>query len=138
MSCDAFFEFRAVVSFLVLRGTSNAEIERMLSETYGVAAPSRPFVIKWAWRFRAGRKSLEDDPSTGRLRATSGLAAAIAERLEEQPFESTHSLADALGFSHETIRHALREELRLKKFMLWWVPNTLSPAQKQQRVICAQ
>jgi len=138
MSDDAFFEFRAVVKFLVLLGASNGEIWCKLSEAYGDAAPSMPFVIKWGKRFRDGRESLRDDPRAGRPRKTGGLATAIADLLEEHPFESTRSLADALGFSRETIRLALHDELGLRRFVLRWVLHALNPAQKQQRVADAR
>jgi histone-lysine N-methyltransferase SETMAR len=109
-----------------------------LSEAYGDAAPSMPFVIKWGKRFRDGRESHRDDPRAGRPRKTGGLATAIADLLEEHPFESTRSLADALGFSRETIRLALHDELGLRRFVLRWVPHALNPAQKQQRVADAR
>ena len=131
---DTFFEFRAVIRFLVPRNESGVEIVRMLVEAYGEDAPSQQFVYKWARRFREGRSSLEDDPRSGRPRTTTGLAASIAEMLEERPFETVRTLAAALGYSHETIRTTLHDELGLRKFVLRWVPHKLSSSQKQQLV----
>jgi len=137
-SSDSFFEFRAVVRFLVLRGETNAAMMQMLSEAYGDAAPSKQFVSKWAQRFRSGRKSLEDESRTGRPRETDGLAASIAELLVERPFETVRSLAEVFSVSRETIRLALHDELGFRKFTFRWVPHSLTQAQKLIRVSCAQ
>jgi histone-lysine N-methyltransferase SETMAR len=109
-------------------------IVRMLSETYGDDAPSQRFVYKWAQRFRDGRKSLEDDPRSGRPKTTAGLAEAISEILQERPFESVRTLAATLEVSRETIRETLHNELGLRKFVIRLVPHSLSPSQKQKRV----
>lgn len=129
-----FFAFRAVVQFLVLRGKSNAEIHHEMVEAYGDKAPSSQFVSKWALRFRRGRTSLEDDPRSGRPPTTSGLAEQVQKLLLERPFESVRSMADEFGVSRETIRLTLTRRLHMSKFMIRWVPHTLSAAQKQMRV----
>jgi hypothetical protein len=49
--------------------------------------------------------------------------------LDEQPFHSTYSIAEALSVSHSTILSHLRESLGMKIFLLRWIP-------REERQVC--
>ena len=68
--------------------------------------PSQRFVYKWAQRFRDGRKSLEDDPRSGRPETTTCLAEAISEIIQEPPFERAHPCSRIGSFSRNHQRNS--------------------------------
>jgi hypothetical protein len=51
--------------------------------------------------------------------------------LDEQPFHSAHSIAEALRVSHSTILGHLRESLCMKIFYLRWIPEELTTSLRQ-------
>jgi hypothetical protein len=59
--------------------------------------------------------------------------------LDERPFHSTYSIAEALGASLLTILSHLRESLGLKIFHLRWIPHELTTNLRQIRMeICRE
>jgi histone-lysine N-methyltransferase SETMAR len=126
-------EQRAVVRFLTLKWLNPQQIYSELESVYHEDALAMPTVYKWHARFRDGRTELSDDPRSGRPRK-SDLAEAIFSMLEERPFSSCKCLARHFRVAKATCLRILRDELGLQKFNLRWVPHTLNPAQKRNRV----
>jgi len=126
-------DFRSSILTFVLLGYKDKAIHEFLVQAYKEGAPCASMVRKWARRFRSGRTTTAVHRS-GRPSSTEGLADAIMEQLDEQPFSSLRTLALDLGYSRETIRLCLNNKIGFRWFMLRWVPHTLSEQQKQQRV----
>ena len=64
-------EYRAVIKFFVLEGLSATEIHTKMVKVLKKAASSFPTVHRWVSEFRRGRKSVEDDPRSGRPKSAS-------------------------------------------------------------------
>jgi len=130
---DFRFEIRAVIHFCCLRGLDNASILAQLKEAYPTETITESVVKKWGARFRRGRRSLADDPRSGRPR-TIGVAQSIEEFLDDQPFASVRTIASELGYSRGTVFRALTQDLGFHKFVSKWVPHRLSDHNKAERV----
>ena len=131
-------EWRAVIRFCVLLGYSNEHMRGLLHDAYGDSAPSKATVNRWARLFRGGSVTISDAPRAGRPPISEGLAEAILEQLDEQPFMSLRVLAETLDSSKETVRRCLHTELGYKKYVSRWVPHQLSERQKEERVVAAR
>lgn len=59
-------ELRAVIKFLTLEGSGPKEIFDRMKVVYNGSCPSLRTVERWSKEYRHGRKSLEDDPRSGR------------------------------------------------------------------------
>jgi hypothetical protein len=59
--------------------------------------------------------------------------------LDERPFHSAYSIAEALGLSHSTILTDLRESLGMKKFSITLDPGRVTTSLRQVRMeICQE
>jgi len=130
---DFRFEIRAVIRFCCLRGLDNTTILAQLKEAYPAEMITESVVKKWGARFRGGRRSLTDDPRSGRPK-TIGVAQSIEEFLDAQPFASVRIIASVLGYSRGTVFRTLTQDLKLHKFVSRWVPHQLSDRNKAVRV----
>jgi hypothetical protein len=54
--------------------------------------------------------------------------------LDEQPFHSAYSIAEAPGVSQSTVLSHLRESLGLKILQLYWIPHELTTSLQQIRM----
>ena len=59
-------EYRAVIKFLCLEGSTAKEIYYQLAAVYGPSVPSFSTATRWFNEFKRGRQSLEDDTRSGR------------------------------------------------------------------------
>jgi transposase len=126
-------EQRAVIRFLSLKGFKARAIQGELQSGYGPDACQLTAVKKWRARVLQGRTDLFDDPRSGRP-LTHDLAEAIRSMLTERPFSSCKMLSRHFGIAKATGLRILHDQLGLKKFHLRWVPHSLSPPQKAERV----
>ena len=129
------FEIRAVIKFLTAEGESSTGIHKRLCNVYGTRAPAYSTVAKWAAEFKRGRKSLEDDPRSGRPQeaTTPEKVAQVQAVVEENPHLKAHEIAYACGVSKSTAIIILHQHLNLSKVCARWIPHNLSEAQMQNR-----
>jgi len=59
-------EYRAVIKFLMLEGQTPSEIKTRMNNVFRTDAPSYSMVKDWARSVKCGRKSIEDEPRSGR------------------------------------------------------------------------
>jgi hypothetical protein len=126
-------EHRAVIRFLSLKGLKARAIQGELQSVYGPDACQLTAVKKWRGRFLQGRTDLFDDPRSGRP-LTHDLAEAIRSMLTERPFSSSKMLSRHFRIANATCLRIRHDQLGLKKFYLSWVPHSLSPPHKAERV----
>jgi hypothetical protein len=55
-------EYRVVIKFFLKEGLTPNEIHLKFIKVYGDSSPSFSTIKKWAFEFKHGRTSLEDDP----------------------------------------------------------------------------
>lgn len=127
---------RVVTQYLIMKGFTVNAIHEELVLTQAEDAPSFITVARWAARFRAGDRSIEDKPRSGRPPLT-GLDECLRDHLEEDPHATLRSAAAALNVSHVTVRTAM-QQLGLRYHCTRWVPHALTDANRQQRVQTAE
>ena len=66
MADDVVHERRTVIKFYVKLGKNMSEIEEDLQKVYGDSRFTNSCIHKWFHRFSDGRKSVKDDPRSGR------------------------------------------------------------------------
>ena len=125
-------EYRIVIKFLVRLNKSNTEIDSMLREAYGDAAPSLRVTKTWAARFRAGRESVHDDVHTGRPRIPE-VEEQVISVLSEDPLASLRCIAASVDVSVQTVSNILQRS-GYRYFLTKFVPHSLSECQKEERM----
>jgi transposase len=126
-------EQRAVIRFFTLKGLNVQQIHSELESVYHKEALALPTVYKWSARFRIGRTTLSDEARHGRP-GKSDLATGISAMLEVRPFLARKPIARHFRVAKTTCLRILRANLELKEFHLRWVPHTIAPTQKGNRV----
>jgi histone-lysine N-methyltransferase SETMAR len=125
-------ELRFVIKFLFLKGLGAKAIHKELTAVLGPTAYSLTQVKEWRSRFAAGDFSCEDQIRSGRPPHVLGKP--LSDFLEEFPFASAGVIAQYFNQSKTTIKEILDRELGLRRFSRRWVPHSLSPAQKVDRM----
>ena len=118
----AYIKIRAITDELVLAN--------------GNQAPKYSTVAKWATRFKDGRDSLEDDPSSGRPQTT--FTAENIERvrviIEEDP-HAVHDIIKAVSsVNHFTINKIIHNALKRRKLASRLIPHELTDQNRKNRV----
>jgi Transposase. len=133
-------EYRAVIRFLHLQGKSPLTIFKEMSAVYGEECPTFYTIKRWKKEFRSGRTSLYDDPREGRpTTATEPVVVAKIEKLIlEDRRVTVNFLVREVNISRGSVHKILHDMMHMCKVATRWVPSTLTPSQKQQRVVCAQ
>lgn len=126
-------ELRSVIHYCYLRKLDPKDAEVEINSTYGGKMCHIKTIRNWYKRFDEGRTDLSDLPRSGRPVDNTCLGP-IKELLENQPFISAKAMSYILGIPKSTLLLKLHNELNLVKVNLRWVPHTLSPIQKQQRI----
>jgi len=128
--------FRAMIFYDFKSGLNQQQSHSRLQAVFGYEAPSRTTVYDWFGEFRRGRRSLEDDPRSGRpAEATTGVQVAAVQRLVEEDGRVTVlQIAEEVGISSGSVSSILHKSLGLRKVSARWVPHMLMEEQKQKRV----
>ena len=117
-------------------GLNQQQSHSRLQAAFSNEAPSRTTVYDWFAEFRRGRRSLEDDPRSGRpAEATTGVQVAAVQRLVEEDGRVTVlQIAEEVGISSGSVSSILHKSLGLRKVSARWVPHMLTEEQMQKRV----
>ena len=129
-------EQRAVIKFNFKLGKMATETYKSMKIVYGYDCLSRSKVFEWYNRFKNGRESLEDDARSGR--PTTSLTDANVERIRELLVTDRHltcrMIAEKLNIAKTVVHDIIRNVLKKKKVCAKFVPHSLTPEQKEQRV----
>jgi hypothetical protein len=119
------YDQRIIVWFLCKERVSSEDIHARLEAQFGSAIYSERSLRRWCQYVGQRREDLHENMGASR-RPIDFLDIRILALLDEQPFHSTYSIAEALGVSHSMTLSYLRESLGMKDFHLCWIPPELT------------
>ena len=133
---DLSMEQRLAIKFCFKAGKSAMETLQMVNAAYGDQALSHSNVFRRYGRFRDGREDTEDGPRNGRLTEcrNDNSVEKISQLLLQNRHLSLRMLADEVNIGKDTVRKIVVEDLRKRKICSRFVPHSLTPEQKDQRI----
>ena len=116
--------FRAMIFYDFKSGLNQQQGHSRLQAAFGDEAPSRTTIYDWFAELRRGRRSLEDDPRSGRPAEarTSVQVAAVQRLVEEDGRVTVLQIAEEVGISSGSVRNILDKSLGLSKVSARWSP----------------
>jgi hypothetical protein len=111
----------------------NKDIFDKLQEPYGEGCLSYVWACKWAKAFREGRTSLANNARSGRPPIPDGVEH-IRAKVECESYQSGSAMAQDIGLSKTHVLEVLKKVLKLRKYVLRWVPHILNDDQKDAGV----
>ena len=139
MADDVVHEQRTVINFYVKLGKNMPEIREDLQKVYGDSRFTNSCIHKWFGRFSDGRKSMKDDPRSGRKDtvSTDKRIAAIEEYVMKDRRITVRQAGENFDIGYGNAQDILTNVLRMRRVCARWVPRLLVPEQKTVRVqIC--
>ena len=129
-------EYRSVIKFLILEGNSPQDIHHRMITVYNDDAPSYATVKRWAIEFKSGRKSLGDDPRSGRPASSVNkenieAVKALIHKDRRIKFREIHALT---GLADPQIKEIIHEHLNMSKLSARWIPRILTKENKRLRL----
>lgn len=131
---------RTYVLYRFLLNATAKEIHADLVKVRGEDVPSLRTVQRWIQAFKEGRRTVEDQPRSGRPReaVTKDLIAHVEAIVQKDPHATLDEIAVEAGISHGSVHVILKEHLRMAKLCARWIPHSLTPQQKEERVDCSR
>jgi len=112
----------------------------MLQQAYGEDCLSRTQCYEWYQRFKSGRTSIEDYPTSGRPSSSTGddhiekVRSVIRENLRL----TIREVSEEVGICKSSCHTILTEKLKMHRVAAKFVPRLLTEEQKQNRVTVSQ
>ena len=112
------------------------EVKEDLQKVYGDSRFTNSCIHKWFNRFSDGRKSVKDDPRSGRkvTVSTDKRIAAIKEYVMKDRRINVRQVGENFDIGYGTAQDTLTNVLGMRRFYARWVPRLLVPEQKTVRV----
>ncbi len=129
----------AKVRIFRIQGKTVAKAHSELLRLHGGHTLSVSMVRRWFKKFAAGLPDISVK-KTGELltKLTPAKLAEIRALLDEDNTMCIHVIARRIGLSLQTVHHALRNKMKLKKHPAKYVPHALTDQQRQRRVTMAR
>jgi histone-lysine N-methyltransferase SETMAR len=107
---------------------------------YGNEALNQSNVFRWYSRFRDGRLRVEDDERGGRRKSTGTEVniAAVADWVKNDRRIVSRMIAESLNIPKTVVLRILKEDLGKRKLCARFVPHSLTPEQREDRVTSCQ
>ena len=130
-----FHEQSACIKFCFKLGKTATECYEMLKTAFGEQAMGRSQTFQWFTRFKAGRRSIDDERS-GRpvYSSTPEMIERELQIIREDRRRTIDEFSMLVGISHGTCHKILTEDLKMRRVASKFVPRLLSVDQKQQRL----
>jgi hypothetical protein len=132
---DSGNEQRAAIKFCFKAGLSATETLVLGLKAYGNEALNRSNVFRWYSRSQDGRELVEDDERGGRpkLTRTEVNSAAVADLVI-----ASRMVAEFFNIPKTVVLQNLKEDLGKRKLCARFVPHSLTPEQREDRVTFCQ
>ncbi|XP_076065058.1 histone-lysine N-methyltransferase SETMAR-like [Oratosquilla oratoria] len=131
--------YRSVIKYPFLKHMSPAEIHQDMITTLGEGAPSSATVNRWVTEFKRRRKSVTDEPRSGRPRTSTtdeNIDLVLDMVMDDQQI-LTWVIAAQTGISYFRADHILRNEFEISKATRW-VPRFVTHDQMRTRATLSQ
>jgi hypothetical protein len=112
-----------------------------VQNAYGNETLNRSNVCKWYSRFRDGRELVEDDERGGRPKSTRtevNIAAAAADLVKNIRPIASRMIAESMNILKTVVLRILKEDSEKRKLCARFVPHSLTPEQREDRVMSCQ
>lgn len=122
MADDVVSEQRTVIKFYVKLGMSMREIKEDQQKVYWDSCFSNSCIHKWFHRFSDGRKSVKDDPRSGRkvTVSTDKNVAAIEEYVMKDRRITVRQIGEDFDISYGTAQDILTNVLVMRRVCARW------------------
>jgi hypothetical protein len=133
-------EQRVAIKFCFKASLSATETQVLMQKAYGNEALNRSNVFRWYSRFRDGRELVEDDERGGRPKSTRTEinVAAVADLVKNDYQIASRTIAESLNIPKTVVLQILNEDLGKRKLCACFVPHSLTPEQREDRVASCQ
>jgi len=133
-------EHRVAIKCCFKIGLSATETLVWLQKAYGSEALNRSNVFRWYSRFRDGRELVEYDESGGRPKSTRTEVniAAVADLVKNDRRVARSMIEESSNIPKTVVLRVLKEDLGKKKMCARFVPHSLTPEQREDRVTSCQ
>jgi len=111
-----------------------------MQEACGNEALNRSNVFRWYSRFRDGRELVKDDERCVRPKSTRTEVhiAAVADLVKNDSRIASRMIAESLNIPKTVVLQMLKEDLEKRKLCERFVPHSLTPEQRDDRVTSCQ
>jgi hypothetical protein len=132
-------EQSVAIKFCFNAGLSAIETPVLVQKAYGNEALNLSNVFSWYSRFRDGRELLDDERG-GRTKSTRTEAniAAVADLVKNNRRIASRMIAESLNIPKTVVHRILNEDLGKRKLCARFVPHSLTPEQREDRVTPCQ
>ena len=137
---DGGTEQRVAIKVCFKAGLSATETLVLVQKAYGNEILNRSNVFRWYSRFRDWWELVEDDERDGRPKSTSTEVniAALADLVKNDRRIASRMIAESLNIPKTVVLRILKEDLGKRKFCARFVPHSLTPEQREDRVTSCQ
>jgi hypothetical protein len=137
---DSGNEQRVGIKFYFKSGLSATDKLVLVQKAYRNEVLNRSNVCRWYCRFREGRELEEDDERCGRPKSTQTEVnlASVADVVKNDRRIASRMIAEFLNIPQTVVLRILNEDLGKRKLCAHFVPHSLAPEQREDRVICCE
>jgi hypothetical protein len=128
------------IKFCFKAGLSATETLVLVQKAYGNEALNRSNVFRWYSGFRDGNELVEDGERGGRPKSTRSEVniAAVADLVINDRRIAPRVRAESLNIPKTVVLRILKEDLGKRKLCARFVPHSLTPEQREDRVASCQ
>jgi len=129
---------RVDIKFCFKAGLSETLV--LVQQAYENEALNRSHIFRRYYRFRDQRELVEDDERGGRPKSTGTEVniAAVADLVENDRRIASRMIAESLNIPRTVVLRMLKEDLGKRKLCARFVPHSLTPEQREDRVTFRQ
>jgi len=133
-------EQKVAIKFCFKAGVSVTETLVLVQKADENEALYRSNVFRWYSRFRDGRELVDNDDSGGRPKSTRSDVniAVVADLVKNDRRIASTMIAESLNIPKTGVFRILKEGLGKRKLCVRFVPHSLTPEQREDRVTSCQ
>ena len=133
--CEDTLEEWYAIKLCFKLGKNAMEMYGMLQTAFGASCMNRASVFEWHKRFKEGKESVRDDERCGRSKEvnTPELIGQIKNFMDKNCRVSIETISAQFDVSVGTVHTIIRDELKMQKICMKFVPRVLWEDQKERR-----